>query len=139
MPLRMALRNTRLRPIAASRPGGQITKISHNSSAAARIVINAHAGWRSMNLLMQDPRPQRFAGHPPMPQCPRPVLPLTYILPRRDRLRDRVRDILTGPVGPDLIESIIYRFRATLLRDAIPWRHGGNQSAPSPHWRRRRG
>src|SRR6478672_6323673 len=119
MPLKMALRNTRLRPIAASRPGGHIAKISHNSTATARIVTNAHAGWRSMNLLMQVPRPQRFVVHPPMPQCPPPALPLTCILPRRDRRWGRVRDILTGAVGPDLIESIFYRFGAALLRDAI--------------------
>src|SRR5947208_8040338 len=127
MPLRMALRNTRLRPIAASRPCGQIAKISHNSTATARIAINAHAGWRSMNLLTRVLRPRReLVGHPPIPQCPTPALPLTCILPRCDRLRDRVASILTGAGGSDLIQSIFYRVGAALLRVATPWRHVGN-------------
>src|SRR5437763_1003515 len=139
MPLKTALRKTRLRPIAASRPGGQTAKISHSSTTIARMAISAHAGWRSMNLLTRGLRPRRLVGHLAMPQCPPPALPLARTLPRRDRLRGRVRDILAGAAGTDLIESIFYRLGAALLRAATPWRHGDNRSAPSRHWRRKSG
>src|SRR5262245_36533200 len=92
MPLKMALRKTRLRPIAASSSGGHTAKISQSSTAIARMTISAHAGWRSMNLLTQASRPPRqsLLGHAPMLQCPSPAQPSTYVLPDRDHLGDRV-------------------------------------------------
>src|SRR6185437_12332417 len=65
MPLKTALRNTFLRPIASSSPGGHTAKISHSSSAIAIRAISAQAGWRSTNRLTPAPRPSRSQG--PMP------------------------------------------------------------------------
>ncbi|MGY3447565.1 hypothetical protein ACVW17_007566 [Bradyrhizobium sp. USDA 4473] len=61
MPFSTALRNTRLRPIAASSPGGQIANTSHASTATAMITISAQAGWRSMNLAISVAFPQLVA------------------------------------------------------------------------------
>src|ERR1044071_9370720 len=57
MPLKTAFRNTFLRPIASSSPGGQTAKISQSNTAIAISTISAQAGWRSMNRLMPATRP----------------------------------------------------------------------------------
>src|SRR6266481_1617360 len=112
MPLKTALRKTRLRPMAASSPGGQTTKISHSRTATTTRAISAHAGWRSMTLFT---KPIRFA-----PAVPGRVtagaaksaacLAIDVHPPEgRDLLWDRVLGILTGGKAADLIESIFYR------------------------------
>src|SRR3984893_687746 len=111
MPLKTALRKTRLRPMAASSPGGQTAKISHSSTATAMRAISAHAGWRSMNLLTTAARRRcRRGGRPPGLLDAWDGLPSTCILPRAATFFGiAFLGILTGGKAADLIESIFYR------------------------------
>src|SRR6187399_2111060 len=92
MPLKTALRNTRFRPNASSRPGGHTARISHSITATAISRISAHAGWRSMNRVTVLARPSPC--RPPR---------------RRGLFGSRFQGILTAPRSLHLIVSIFSR------------------------------